>query len=288
MRRLGRMGVVGALRRAGVQRGRPRPLRRHRAAVGRRDDGRWHAAMRVGILGGTFDPVHNGHLVLAEHAARRASRLDLVLFIPAGEPWRKAHRAITPAEHRLAMLRLAIDGNDALRHQRHRAAARAARRTPPTRSKRSPPSAWTTSSTSSSAPMRSPTCRTGTSPSASSSHAILAVAPRDSATSQRHPRRIAGHRTQPHRPASPCPRSTSRRPRSARASPRAEPSATSCPRRRALHRTTTSSTVTRRHRERTAFPLSLASSDCRLHGPSLRRDNVLAPRAASPAAACPR
>lgn len=68
--------------------------------------------MRVGVLGGTFDPVHNGHLALAEHAREQLS-LDLVLFVPAGEPWRKAHRTITPAEHRLAMLRLAIDGNDA-------------------------------------------------------------------------------------------------------------------------------------------------------------------------------
>lgn len=68
--------------------------------------------MRVGVLGGTFDPVHNGHLILAEQA-RAGIELDLVLFIPAGEPWRKADRAIAPAEHRLAMLRLAIAGNDA-------------------------------------------------------------------------------------------------------------------------------------------------------------------------------
>lgn len=68
--------------------------------------------MRVGILGGTFDPVHNGHLVLAEHA-RDQLALDLVLFIPAGEPWRKANREITPAQRRLAMLKLAIAGNEA-------------------------------------------------------------------------------------------------------------------------------------------------------------------------------
>ncbi len=68
--------------------------------------------MKVGVLGGTFDPVHAGHLVLAEHA-REALGLDVVLFLPAGEPWRKSHRQITPAEHRLAMLRLAIEGNDA-------------------------------------------------------------------------------------------------------------------------------------------------------------------------------
>ena len=63
--------------------------------------------MKVGILGGTFDPVHNGHLILAD-AARTQLALDIVLFVPAGEPWRKAHRTITPGEYRLAMLMLAI------------------------------------------------------------------------------------------------------------------------------------------------------------------------------------
>jgi nicotinate-nucleotide adenylyltransferase len=68
--------------------------------------------MNIGILGGTFDPVHVAHLVLAEQA-RDQLALDQVLFIPAGDPWRKNHRAITTAGHRLAMLRLAIEGNDA-------------------------------------------------------------------------------------------------------------------------------------------------------------------------------
>ena len=67
--------------------------------------------MKIGILGGTFDPVHIGHLVLGQHALD-ALALDEVLFVPAGEPWRKSGRPITPAEHRLAMLRLAIGGND--------------------------------------------------------------------------------------------------------------------------------------------------------------------------------
>jgi nicotinate-nucleotide adenylyltransferase len=66
--------------------------------------------MRVGILGGTFDPPHNGHLALAR-AARDYFALDLVLFIPAGQPWRKT-REITAAEHRLAMLRLLTAGDD--------------------------------------------------------------------------------------------------------------------------------------------------------------------------------
>ncbi len=73
--------------------------------------------MRVGILGGTFDPVHIAHLRLAE-SAREALALDEVLFVPAGDPWRKSDphapsgRRITAAEHRLAMLRLAVAGND--------------------------------------------------------------------------------------------------------------------------------------------------------------------------------
>lgn len=67
--------------------------------------------MRVGILGGTFDPVHVAHLRLAE-AAREALALDEVLFVPAGAPWRKSDGRITAAEHRLAMLQLAVAGND--------------------------------------------------------------------------------------------------------------------------------------------------------------------------------
>ncbi len=67
--------------------------------------------MRVGILGGTFDPVHVAHLRLAEDA-RESFALDEVLFIPAGDPWRKSGRAIAAAKHRLAMLELALAGND--------------------------------------------------------------------------------------------------------------------------------------------------------------------------------
>jgi nicotinate-nucleotide adenylyltransferase len=64
-------------------------------------------ATRTGILGGTFDPPHLGHLVLAA-AARRALGLDRVLFVPAGEPWRKQDREVTPAEARLRMLQAAV------------------------------------------------------------------------------------------------------------------------------------------------------------------------------------
>jgi nicotinate-nucleotide adenylyltransferase len=66
---------------------------------------------RTGILGGTFDPVHSGHLAIAR-AAREQLGLDRVLFVPAGQPWRK-DREITSAEHRIAMVRLAIEDEPA-------------------------------------------------------------------------------------------------------------------------------------------------------------------------------
>ncbi len=64
-------------------------------------------AGRIGVLGGTFDPVHRGHLAMAE-AARTACRLDRVLFMPAHQPPHK--RCHVAQEHRLAMLHLAVDG----------------------------------------------------------------------------------------------------------------------------------------------------------------------------------
>ncbi|MBI4233019.1 MAG: nicotinate-nucleotide adenylyltransferase [Chloroflexi bacterium] len=66
--------------------------------------------MRLGILGGTFDPVHLGHLIIAEEARVHLS-LQRVLFIPAGQPWLKEGRAISPGVHRLAMVRLAVQDN---------------------------------------------------------------------------------------------------------------------------------------------------------------------------------
>jgi nicotinate-nucleotide adenylyltransferase len=68
--------------------------------------------MRIGVFGGTFDPPHVGHLILAE-ACREQLALDRVLFIPAGDPWRKTDREVTRASHRLAMTRLAVAGNEA-------------------------------------------------------------------------------------------------------------------------------------------------------------------------------
>ncbi len=73
--------------------------------------------MRLGFLGGTFDPVHRGHLALAR-AGRDELGLEEVLFLPAGQPWRKTGRMITSNEHRLAMLRLALEGEPAFRLSR--------------------------------------------------------------------------------------------------------------------------------------------------------------------------
>lgn len=64
---------------------------------------------RIGFLGGTFDPPHLGHLVLGA-AARAALQLDVVLFVVAGDPWRKGDLAITPAGQRLMLVRAAIQG----------------------------------------------------------------------------------------------------------------------------------------------------------------------------------
>lgn len=67
--------------------------------------------MRIGVFGGTFDPVHYGHLLLAE-CCREQCRLDQVWFLPAAVPPHKQHGALTPAEHRIAMLELAIGGHE--------------------------------------------------------------------------------------------------------------------------------------------------------------------------------
>src|SRR3954467_9221739 len=60
------------------------------------------APRRVGIMGGTFDPVHNGHLVAASEVASRFS-LDEVVFVPTGQPWQKSHRHVAPARDRYLM-----------------------------------------------------------------------------------------------------------------------------------------------------------------------------------------
>ena len=63
--------------------------------------------MRIGLLGGTFNPIHSGHLHIAE-AVQKKLHLDRILFIPSGNPPHKKEQAIPPAEHRLEMTRLAL------------------------------------------------------------------------------------------------------------------------------------------------------------------------------------
>ncbi|UCG54276.1 MAG: nicotinate-nucleotide adenylyltransferase [Dehalococcoidia bacterium] len=70
--------------------------------------------MKTGILGGTFDPVHSGHLKVAV-VVKEELNLDEVIFIPTGSPWLKAGKVVLPAEHRLNMLRLAITGQSHFR-----------------------------------------------------------------------------------------------------------------------------------------------------------------------------
>jgi nicotinate-nucleotide adenylyltransferase len=67
--------------------------------------------MRIGLFGGTFDPIHNGHLLMAE-AAREQFRLRRVLFLPTGRPPHK-DRPRTPVKDRLHMLKLAVRSNPA-------------------------------------------------------------------------------------------------------------------------------------------------------------------------------
>ena len=65
---------------------------------------------RLGVMGGTFDPIHHGHLVTAEEARAQFS-LDEVLFVPTGRPWMKAHDNVSPAEHRYLMTVIATASN---------------------------------------------------------------------------------------------------------------------------------------------------------------------------------
>jgi nicotinate-nucleotide adenylyltransferase len=67
---------------------------------------------RLGIMGGTFDPIHLGHLAVAEEARERLG-LELVLFVPAGTPPHKPEGTAASVADRVAMVELAIEGNDA-------------------------------------------------------------------------------------------------------------------------------------------------------------------------------
>jgi nicotinate-nucleotide adenylyltransferase len=70
--------------------------------------------MRIGVFGGTFDPVHLGHLVVAEQCREQAG-LDQVWFVPAARPPHKQDRPLTPFARRVEMLALAVAGQPAFR-----------------------------------------------------------------------------------------------------------------------------------------------------------------------------
>lgn len=72
---------------------------------------------RVGIMGGTFDPIHHAHIALAECAKAQLS-LDEVWFMPAGDPYLKRSRKVSPAADRAAMTALAIEGHPGFRLSR--------------------------------------------------------------------------------------------------------------------------------------------------------------------------
>ena len=63
--------------------------------------------MRLGVFGGTFDPIHNAHLTVAESAAAELG-LEMVLFIPAGQPYLKSGQEVSSSHHRIAMVELAV------------------------------------------------------------------------------------------------------------------------------------------------------------------------------------
>ena len=67
-------------------------------------------ARRVGVMGGTFDPIHHGHLVAASEVADSFA-LDEVIFVPTGQPWQKSERVVSPAEHRYLMTVIATASN---------------------------------------------------------------------------------------------------------------------------------------------------------------------------------
>jgi nicotinate-nucleotide adenylyltransferase len=67
--------------------------------------------MKVGILGGTFDPIHIGHLIAAS-SVYEALNLDTVVFMPAGDPWQKRDRELSTGQQRLEMVKIATSDDD--------------------------------------------------------------------------------------------------------------------------------------------------------------------------------
>jgi nicotinate-nucleotide adenylyltransferase len=80
------------------------------AAAGRRVDYAAAVQRKIGVMGGTFDPIHNGHLVAASEVADRFG-LDEVVFVPTGQPWQKSEREVSRAEDRYLMTVVATASN---------------------------------------------------------------------------------------------------------------------------------------------------------------------------------
>ena len=161
---------------------------------------------RIGVLGGTFDPVHIGHLVAAADA-RHALHLDRVLLVPAGDPWQKRGQVVASGADRLALVRgRGRRGSTGSRRPRSRSTG-PARPSPPTPSRRSPRRAGRSSS--SSAPTRWPTCRPG---SASTRHGTWPRSSSSNGPATRTPSRPgrAGASSGSRSPASTCRRARSR------------------------------------------------------------------------------
>lgn len=74
---------------------------------------KYRVPAKIGIFGGTFDPIHVGHLVTAVNV-RHELRLDRMLVVPAGVPWQKSDRQVTPGRDRLAMVEAAVAGVEGL------------------------------------------------------------------------------------------------------------------------------------------------------------------------------
>src|SRR5690348_18387139 len=66
--------------------------------------------VRIGVMGGTFDPIHHGHLVAASEVAHIFA-LDEVIFVPTGQPWQKQDKKVSPAEDRYLMTVIATASN---------------------------------------------------------------------------------------------------------------------------------------------------------------------------------
>ena len=112
---------------------------------------------RLGVFGGTFDPVHVGHVVVATES-RAQLGLDRVLLVVAGDPWQKRGEVVASAADRLALVDAAVDGVDGVEASAIEIEREARRRSPPTPWRRSPRPIGSCSSCS--APTRSPTWAT--------------------------------------------------------------------------------------------------------------------------------